>query len=279
MYQIGADHLAAFEAHLREIELAEGTIANYLRHVQAFAVFAGNREIDRELALAWREHLRAQGRTAETVNGMLVSLNRFFRFAEWEDCRTKPLRVQRRAFRDEGRELTRDEYTRLLAAAESRCKERLALLMETICGTGIRVSEVPYITVEAAERRETEISLKGKLRRILIPGKLAKKLLRYAKRQGITTGAIFVTRSGRPMSRHQIWAEMKSICKKAGVEPSKVFPHNLRHLFARIFYKISHDIAHLADVLGHSSIETTRIYLISTGTEHRRQLERMRLIL
>ena len=278
MQQITVEQLAAFEAHLRAAELAGGTIANYLRHVRAFAAFADGREVDREMAAAWREQLRALGRTVETINGMLVSLNCFFAFAGWHDCKVKLLRVQRRAFRDEGRELTREEYDRLLATAEESGKTRLALLMETICGTGIRVSEVKYITVEAAERREAEISLKGKLRRILIPGKLAKKLLKYAKKQKITSGAIFVTRGGTPMCRHQIWAEMKAICKKAGVEATKVFPHNLRHLFARTFYKISHDIAHLADVLGHSSIETTRIYLISTGAEHRRQLERMRLI-
>ena len=208
---------------------------------------------------------------------MLVSLNRFFEFVGWVDCRVKQFRVQHKAFRAEDKELTQEEYNRLLAAAAGR--PRLALLLETLCCTGIRVSEVQYITVEAAERGEAEISLKGKLRRIIIPAKLAKKLLKYAKKHKITSGPIFVTRGGKPMSRHQIWAEMKSLCKKAGVAASKVFPHNLRHLFARAYYEIKKDIARLADVLGHSSMETTRIYLISSGAEHRRQLEQMRLIL
>ena len=188
------------------------------------------------------------------------------------------MKLQRRLFREDRRELTREEYLRLIDAALSHGKERLALLMETICATGIRVSEVQYITVEAARQGRTEISLKGKIRTILLPGKLCRKLLKYAKKQKTVSGEIFLTRNGTGLSRKQIWAEMKAICRLAGVAVTKVFPHNLRHLFARTFYRVSHDVAKLADLLGHSSIETTRIYLISTGTEHEKQLNRLRLI-
>lgn len=274
---ITAEIIAAFDGHLRERELAAGTVENYLRHVRAFAAFLAGLVPTRELVAQWRKHLQAD-HSVETVNGMLVSLNSFFHFSGLEECVTKLLRVQHKAYRDESRELTREEYLRLLDAANKAGKARLALLMETICGMGLRVSEVRFITVEAAQAREAEVSLKGKVRRIIIPGKLAKKLLKYAKKNKITSGPIFVTAKGKSLSRRQIWAEMKKLCKVAGVEPAKVFPHNLRHLFAQAFYRASHDIAHLADVLGHSSINTTRIYLISTGDEHRRQIEALGLV-
>ena len=190
----------------------------------------------------------------------------------------KALKIQRKLFRDDRKELTREEYQRLLDSAHELGRERLALLLETICATGIRVSEVKYITVEAAQVGRAEISLKGKLRTILLPGKLCRKLKKYARQQKNASGEIFLTRSGKSLSRRQIWAEMKRLCKVAGVAPSKVFPHNLRHLFARTFYKVCRDVVKLADVLGHSSIETTRIYLISTGVEHMKILSRMRLI-
>ena len=205
-------------------------------------------------------------------------MNQFFTFLGWEDCRVKSLKIQRKLFRDDRRELTREEYERLLDAAHGLGRERLALLLETICATGIRVSEVKYITVEAARAGRAEVSLKGKLRTILLPGKLCRKLKKYARAQKIASGEIFRTRSGKSLSRRQIWAEMKRLCKSAGVAPSKVFPHNLRHLFARTFYKVCRDVVKLADVLGHSSVETTRIYLISTGAEHAGILRKMRLI-
>ena len=181
-------------------------------------------------------------------------------------------------FRDSDRELTREEYSRLTAAAQGMGRERLALLIETICATGVRVSEVRFITVEAVRAGKAEISLKGKIRTILLPGRLCRKLEKYARKNKIASGEIFLTRSGKPLSRKQIWAEMKGLCKAAAVEPSKVFPHNLRHLFARCFYRACRDVAKLADVLGHSSMETTRLYLISTGAEHARTLERLRLV-
>ncbi len=231
----------------------------------------------RELAAAWREELAARQSPA-TVNGKLTALDRLLAFLGWEDCRVKHLRVQRQLFRDSARELSREEYARLVETARRLGRGRLSLLMETICATGIRVSEVRYITVEAVREGRTEIALKGKIRTILLPGKLCRKLEKYARQKKITSGEMFLTRSGRPMSRKQIWAEMKGVCRAAGVAPSKVFPHNLRHLFARCFYRVSRDVAKLADVLGHSSIETTRIYLISTGAEHARTLDQLRLI-
>ncbi|MCI8839699.1 MAG: tyrosine-type recombinase/integrase [Oscillospiraceae bacterium] len=209
---------------------------------------------------------------------MLVAVNQFFRFQHWDELRIKTMRIQRRIFRSRERELSREEYMRLLETAQGQGKERLGLLMETMCATGIRVSEVKYITVEAARMGRAEIALKGKIRTILLPGKLCRKLLKYAKKQKTGTGEIFLTRSGRGLSRRQIWAEMKALCARAGVAASKVFPHNLRHLFARTFYRVCRDVVQLADVLGHSSVETTRIYLASTGVEYVRRMDRLGLV-
>ena len=241
----------------------------------------GNRRgasVDKEAAVGWKNWLLKHGYAASTINAMLSSLNSFFCFQGWEECRVKFLKVQRRAFREQERELNRAEYERLLETAGKSGNTRLALLLEAICATGIRVSEIKYITVEALKRKRTDISLKGKIRTIFIPGKLCKKLRDYAKKRKIKTGTIFLTRNGNGMSRGQIWGEMKRLCEKAGVNASKVFPHNLRHLFARTFYRVCKDIVKLADVLGHSNIETTRIYLISTGEMHARQLERLGLV-
>lgn len=275
--KITEETLAAFARQLGEEERSPATLEKYLREVRQFAAFLGGREVTRELAAAWREELSARQSPA-TVNGKLTALDRLLAFLGWEDCRVKHLRVQRQLFRDSARELSREEYARLVETARHLGRGRLSLLMETICATGIRVSEVRYITAEAVREGRTEIALKGKIRTILLPGKLCRKLEKYARQKKITSGELFLTRSGRPMSRKQIWAEMKGVCRAAGVAPSKVFPHNLRHLFARCFYRVSRDVAKLADVLGHSSIETTRIYLISTGAEHARTLDQLRLI-
>ena len=275
--KITEETLAAFARQLGEEERSPATLEKYLREVRQFAAFLGGREVTRELAAAWREELSARQSPA-TVNGKLTALDRLLASLGWEDCRVKHLRVQRQLFRDSARELSREEYARLVETARRLGRGRLSLLMETICATGIRVSEVRYITAEAVREGRTEIALKGKIRTILLPGKLCRKLEKYARQIKITSGELFLTRSGRPMSRKQIWAEMKGVCRAAGVAPSKVFPHNLRHLFARCFYRVSRDVAKLADVLGHSSIETTRIYLISTGAEHARTLDQLRLI-
>lgn len=277
-HRLAAEQITAYGEYLCREERAEGTVENYLRHVRAFAAWLGDAAVTREAAADWKAHLISNGYCPNTVNAMLGGLNGFLAFMGWGECRVKALRLQRRLFRDDSRELTRAEYDRLITAAHTLGRERLALLMETICATGIRVSEVRYITVEAARLGRAEIALKGKIRTILIPGKLRKKLLKYAGKNETVSGEIFLTRNGKGMSRKQIWAEMKAICEAAGVAPSKVFPHNLRHLFARTFYRVCRDVAKLADVLGHSSIETTRIYLISTGAEHAKMLEHLGLV-
>ena len=276
--KIGAGQLAAFRQWLLEEEREPATIEKYLREVRAFAAWLGGAPVTKEGATAWKACLTASGFQPGTVNGKLSALNKFFAFLGWSDCRVKYLKIQRRVFRSSERELSREEYARLLETARTLGRERLALLIETICATGIRVSELKYITVESVRNGRTEISLKGKIRTILIPGKLCRKLLKYAGKRKIASGEIFLTRSGKSLSRRQIWAEMKALCARAGVERTKVFPHNLRHLFARTFYRACRDVVKLADVLGHSSIETTRIYLISTGAEHARQLERLGLV-
>lgn len=272
------NQLQAFAAQLREDERSAGTIEKYLRDVRKFFCWLADRTLEKAQASAWRTQLLTDGYAPETVNSMIVALNRFLGVIGREDCRIHTLRIQRKLFRRQERELTRAEYERLVQTAERKGQERLALLLEAIAATGIRVSEVKYLTVEAAKAGRAEISLKGKIRVILLPNKLRRKLLKYAKKQKIVSGEVFLTRNGRGLSRKQIWAEMKMLCKRARVAANKVFPHNLRHLFAREFYKICRDVVKLADVLGHSSMETTRIYLLSTGEEHVRQLDRLRLI-
>ena len=275
---ITEEWVTSFGQYLRQEERSAGTIEKYLRDVRAFAAWLGGTPLTKEAAALWKGGLLDQGCTPATVNSKLAAINKFFSFAGWAEFRVKPLKIQRRLFRDDSRELTRAEYLRLLETAHALGRERLALLMETICATGIRVSKVQNITVEAARRGKTEIALKGKIRTILLPGKLCRKLLKYARKRQIASGKIFLTKGGRGMSRGQIWAEMKALCQEAGVAASKVFPHNLRHLFARTFYKAYRDVAKLADVLGHSSLETTRIYLISTSAEHAVMLEGLHLL-
>lgn len=270
--------IRAFACHLQQREKAPGTIEAYCRGVAAFARWLGGAPAQPGSAAAWKAHLADAGYAPATINCMLIALNCFFRFAGRPQFGARLLRVQRRAFRDARCELTRADYDRLLDAARRAGRKRLALLLETICATGIRVSELRYITCEAVRRGRAEISLKGKVRTILLPGRLCRKLEKFARRQRIAAGEIFRTKSGRGIGRRQVWAEMKALCRLAGVAASKVYPHNLRHLFARTFYRASHDIAMLADVLGHSSIDTTRIYLIATGAEHARQIDRLGLV-
>lgn len=277
-YELTMEQVEKFEAYLHNEEKSAGTIEKYMRDVRAFALWLGETPVTRQATADWKAHLLAEKYAPVTVNSMLSALNSFFRFMGWQDCRARFLRIQRRVFREPDKELTRGEYQSLVETAKKLGQERLALIMETICAAGIRVSEIRYITAEAARAGRAEIHLKGKIRIILLPSKLCRKLLGFARKQGIALGEIFLTSSGKSLSRRQIWAEMKRLCCHARVAASKVFPHNLRHLFARTFYKASRDIAQLADVLGHLSIETTRIYLLSTGREHARQLERLQLI-
>ena len=271
------EQIGKFRMELYRQEKSKATIEKYFRDARAFLKFAGNNPVTKELTIAFKQALVQKGYTAGSVNSILASVNSLLGFLEWADCRVKTIRTQRPVYCAEKKELTRAEYMRLLAAAEKQ--PQLSLVMQTICGTGIRVSELQYFTVEALQDGEIRVSCKNKTRVILIPGKLQKRLLAFAKKRNICCGPVFITRTGRPLNRSNIWTQMKRLCRKAGIHPEKVFPHNLRKLFARTFYGIEKDIAKLADILGHSSINTTRIYIISTGTEHRKKIERLGLVI
>lgn len=271
--------LARLEGELAAEDRSPGTRDNYLRAARSLALWLAGRPLEEGSASEWRDHLLASGYAPTTVNAMVAGANKLMRANGWDSCRARPLRLQRRLFRDDSRDLGRGDYARLMRAARKQGRSRTALAMEAICATGIRVSELRFLTVEAARRGRAVVSLKGKVRTVLLPRDLARKLLSYAERSGVKTGPVLVTRTGRPLARGQVWAEMKALASVAGVAASKVFPHNLRHLFARAFYAACHDVAKLADVLGHSSMETTRVYLVSTGTEHERVLEGLGLVL
>jgi site-specific recombinase XerD len=264
-------------ACLRAEERSEATIQKYCREAAKFAAWLGGRPASGELARAYKESLR-NNRTPSGVNGAAAALNRLFVLLGKPEWRMKAVKVQRQAFRDEARELTRDEYRRLLAAAEARGNRRLLLLMETVCSTGIRISELRFFTVEAVRRGRADVTNKGKTRAVFLPRKLQKLLLQYAKERRIAAGPVFVTRNGRPMDRSNIWHDMKTLCKAAHVAEGKVFPHNLRHLFARTYYGLEKDIVRLADILGHANVNTTRIYTMETGDVYRKHLERLRLV-
>lgn len=274
-----SEAIDCFKKYLREEEKSENTIEKYLRDVRAFAAYLSGIEVTKETVIAYKSRLLAENYAVRSINSILASVNSLFAFLGWTDCKVKSIKLQRQVYCPEEKELTKAEYTRLVNTAKQKGNERLNLILQTICGTGIRVSELQYITVEAVKCSEAVVSLKGKTRSVFIVKELQKKLLRYAAEQKIHSGCIFITRTGKPISRTNIWREMKGLCEQAGVNPQKVFPHNLRHLFARVFYGIEKDIAKLADILGHSSINTTRIYIISTGDEHRRRMENMRLII
>ena len=275
---ITAKMIAEFKEHLILGERSVATIQKYIRDVKAFTAHVQNSAITKEIVIAYKKYLQ-ENYAVRSVNSMLASINSLFSFFDWSDLKVKSLKLQQQVFCPEEKELTKAEYTRLCRTAERRHNERLCLILQTICGTGIRVSELQYITVEAVEHGEAVVNCKAKTRSVFIVKELRQKLLRYAAEQNIKSGIIFVTRTGKPISRTNIWREMKALCVEANVNPEKVFPHNLRHLFARVFYGIEKDIAKLADILGHSSINTTRIYIISTGTEHRQRMENMQLII
>jgi len=267
-----------FASHLTENEKSPATISKYLRDVRFFLKYAEQLPLNRQTVLDYKCHL-ASSYAVSSANSMLASLNAFFRFAGRLELCVKQFRAQRKAFIPQEKELSKQEYERLVHTARLRGDERLCLMIQTICGTGIRVSELQHITVEAVRRGEATVRCKGKIRPVFLVQELRTALLHYAKRCGITSGPVFITRNGRPVSRTAIWRQMKTLCQQAQVLPCKVFPHNLRHLFARIFYAAEKDIAKLADVLGHTSINTTRIYVATTGAEHRRRMEQLGLIL
>ncbi len=273
-----ADIIEDFRKNLELQEKSTSTIEKYIRDVKAFSAYTENVAITKEKVIAYKKYLR-NNYAVRSVNSMLASINSLFNSLEWHDLKVKSLKLQQQVFCSEDRELTKAEYARLCKTAERKKNKRLNLILQTICGTGIRVSELQYITVEAAKQGEAVVNCKAKTRSVFIVKELKQKLLRYAAEQNIKSGMIFVTRAGKPISRTNIWREMKALCAEADVNPGKVYPHNLRHLFARVFYGIEKDIAKLADILGHSSINTTRIYIISTGTEHRKRMENMHLII
>lgn len=269
----------AFERMLIEEEKCASTRKKYVRDVKALLAYLGEPGcVTKAAVIAYKQHLTERYAVA-TVNAMLASINSFFKKMSWYDCVVKSLRVQQAAFRPPERELTKAEYYRLLQTAKAQGNERLYLLMQTLCGTGIRISELPFITVEAVTAGRARVTLKGKTRAILLSAALCRELRRYTRARRIRTGSVFVTRGGRPVDRSNVFREMKAICTEAGVDPRKVFPHNLRHLFACTYYQAEKDISHLADLLGHSSINTTRIYLMKSSAEQARQLEHLGLVI
>lgn len=274
---ITKDDIRGFSQHLEHDEKSQATIDKYHRDVMAFWAVVGGEPLTKEIVMAYKKHLIEQSYAVSSINSMLASVNAFLEYLDLREYKVKNIRTQRQTYCPEDKELSKSEYLRLLEA--SKKNEQLNLVIQTICGTGIRVSELQYFTVEAVRSGQVIVACKNKTRTILVPGKLRKLLINYVKRKQITTGTIFITRSGAPLNRSNIWSAMKKLCEAAGVKASKVFPHNLRKLFARTFYGIEKDIAKLADILGHSSINTTRIYIMTTGTEHLRRIERLGLVI
>ena len=271
------EEIKKFRNYLINEEKSNSTLEKYLRDVKEFTIWLNEREVEKILVLEYKARLIEKYAPA-SVNAALSSLNSFFNFMEWYDVRVKNLKIQKQIFASTDKELTKEEYDRLLQAAKQKKNERLYLLMQTICSTGIRVSEVRYVTVEALARGVAEINCKGKRRQVFLPKQLCQILKQYIKEQKIKSGAVFVTKNGNPLDRSNIWSDMKKLCKAANVSEKKVFPHNLRHLFARTYYSLQKDIVRLADILGHNSVNTTRIYTMETGEIHRRQIQKLGLL-
>ncbi len=265
------EQIESFENYLVEEEKSQATIEKYMRDVRAFKVFISENELSKSEVVCYKKNI-AESYASASVNSMLVSVNSFLKYIGREDCCVKLLKIQRQMFASEKKELTVAEYQRLLAAAPNL---RLKLLLQTICETGIRISELRYITVEAVKMGKAIVDCKNKTRIIFIPSSLRKVLLQYIKKASLKAGSVFVTKGGKPLNRSNVWREMKALCASAKVDSDKVFPHNLRHLFARTFYSLERDIVRLADLLGHSSINTTRIYTMETGKSHIACLEKM----
>lgn len=267
-----------FKEHLKKEEKSRATLEKYVRDIRAFSAYIDGRNVTKELVIAYKEKLHSDGYAPRSINSMLASINSLFSYAGWMDCRVKSIKLQRQIYCPEEKELTKEEYMRLVNTAKRLEKGRLSLLLQTICSTGIRISELEFITVEAIQRGEARVSCKGKIRTVFLVKTLQRKLLQYARAQNIRSGPIFITRTGKTIGRVHVWRDMKKLCYEADVNPKKVFPHNLRHLFARTFYYLEKDIAALADILGHSNINTTRIYIITSGNEHCKRMEHMRLV-
>lgn len=277
MRKLTKELIDKFKMYLIEEEKSSATIEKYIRDITAFYVWLQSAELNKVAVLNYKKYLN-EIYAPSSVNSMLSSINSFFIYNEWYELKVKTLKIQRQIFTSRDKELTKAEYERLLDAAKSKKNEKLYMLLQTICSSGIRVSELYYITIEAIKQRQAIIKCKGKMRVVILPKDLCKMLYEYAKGQKITSGCIFITKAGKPLDRSNIWKMMKSLCEDAKVSKDKVYPHNLRHLFARTYYSLQKDIVRLADILGHSSIETTRIYTIESGEVHRRQIQKLGLL-
>lgn len=275
---ITIEHIERYADYLKEQEKSTATIQKYVHDLNALFQYLPNMAITKTLLISWKEHLTVQYAPA-TVNTMLAAMNGLLEFCGWAELKVKPLKIQKSLFTDGDKELTREEYVRLIRTAERSDNERLSLVIQTICATGIRVSELKFISVEAVRCGKAEINNKGKHRTIFLPEKLRRILKKYLQKQKRTAGTVFITKNGKPLDRSNIWRGMKALCEDAGVAPDKVFPHNLRHLFARTYYTIEKDLSRLSDILGHSNVNTTRIYTMESGVVHARQMERMGLII
>ena len=276
-YMLTEERIEEYGKELLERERSNATIQKYLYSLKQLQNFIGKEELAKEKIIIWKKQL-LEKYSAATVNSYLAAVNGFFGFMGWKGLVVNPVKIQKSLFLDEEKELTKEEYMRLVRTAEHEKNERLALILQTICATGIRVSELKFITAEAVFSGRAQIDNKGKRRMVFLPEKLCKLLKKYLKKKKLTAGAVFVTRFGKPMDRSNIWRDMKALCEAAGVGPGKVFPHNLRHLFARTYYTLEKDLSRLADILGHSNVNTTRIYTAESGSVHARQMERMGLI-
>lgn len=270
--------LEKYEIYLHREERSTNTIAKYVRDMRAFFSFAAGVEVKKETILEWKQHL-IESYAPASVNSMLAAVNSFLDWSDLPGLKVKPLKIQREIYSRPEKELTKDEYHRLVEAADRENNRRLSLVLQTICATGIRVSELKFITVEAVQSGRAVVDCKGKSRTVFLSVDLNRALRSYCREEGIEGSVIFRTRTGKPLDRSNIWKDMKALCESAGVEPGKVFPHNLRHLFARTFYSLEKDLSRLADLLGHSNVTTTRIYTMESGWEHAKQLDRMGLVL
>ena len=277
MRKIDNELIKQYKNYLIDEERSQATVEKYVRDICFFSEWLSGREVNKRLVLEYKESLMGEY-APRSVNSIISSLNSLFDYLGWHDCRVKTLKIQKQIFADRDRELTEAEYDRLLSAAKSKKNERLYLLMQTICSTGIRVSELRFITAETVNDGRANINCKGKMRTVILPRQLCRMLKKYVREQGIENGSVFISKNGRPLNRSNIWSDMKKLADSAGVDRNKVFPHNLRHLFARTYYSLERDIVRLADILGHSSVNTTRIYTMETGEVHRRQIERMNLL-
>lgn len=277
MRKITRKFILYFENFLIEGEKSENTIEKYIRDVKFFAKWLCEGEVTKVAVLEYKKEMCVKY-AISSVNSMISSLNAFFKFMNWQDVQLKTMKMQRRIFTSKDKELSKNEYERLLITAKNKKNNKIYYLMQTVCSTGIRISELKFITVSSVKSGQAIINCKGKMRVVILPRELCKMLKNYIKENNIKSGSVFVTKTRKPLDRSYIWKSLKALCKEAGVNKEKVFPHNLRHLFARTYYTMQKDIVRLADILGHSSINTTRIYTMENGEIHRKQIEKLGLL-